>query len=95
MNLVTCILCDKLLRLGHKMIAWLGNEIGLLQAKAAAKLTGTFRGMVQAFWTSWHFSTYRAVSMPTAWGHLLSAHQQPRPQLNGASAKMTGDMRAL
>lgn len=74
MNLMSCTLCDKLLRLGHKMIAQLGDEIGLLQGKAAAKLNATFCGIVQAFWTGWHFSTYVAVSMPTAWGHLLSAN---------------------
>ena len=39
MNLISCTLCDKLSRLGHQMIAQLGDIIGLLQA---AKWTGTF-----------------------------------------------------
>ena len=46
MNLISCTLWDKLLRLGHKMIARLGDKIGLLQPKAAAKLTATSCGIV-------------------------------------------------
>lgn len=46
------------------MISRLSDEIGLLQAKSAAKLTGTFCGIVQAFRTGWHFPTYVPVSTP-------------------------------
>lgn len=51
--------------------------MGILQAKAAAKLTGTFCGIARAFWRGWHFSTHVSVSMPRVWGHPPSAPAAP------------------
>lgn len=88
MNLISCTLRDKLSRLGHQMIAQLGDIIGLLQA---AKWTGTFCGIIQAFQTGWHFFPYVVVSMPTAWGHLSPPTRGCPPATmdtaSGASAK--------
>lgn len=68
--------------------------MGALQAKAAAKPTGTFCGIAQAFWRGWHFCSRVSVAVPTAWGQPPSA---PRAlaQLNSATALGTADTRAL